>query len=112
MIEPNHTYQATYLRALDGDTYALRVDLGLRVAVSIEVRIRGINTPEVSGATKDAGLAATKAADEFLCSGPIVIVTYKDHRSFTRWVADLYVDQVSIAEHLLAAGVAVPYPSN
>lgn len=74
------------------------------------MRLRGVNTPEVTGETRPAGLAATTVADEFLRSGSIVIETYKDRRSFTRWVADVYVDGVSVAEHLLDAKVAVPFP--
>ncbi|MGI8624186.1 MAG: thermonuclease family protein [Solirubrobacteraceae bacterium] len=109
MLEPNHTYAATFLRAHDGDTYTLRVDLGLRVAVTIEVRLRGVNTPEITGETKPAGLVAQIAAEEFLRSGSIVIVTYKDRRSFTRWIADVFVDGSSVADHLLDAGVAVPF---
>jgi len=107
MITPAYRYRATLNRVIDGDTYVLDVDLGFRITAAITVRVRGVDTPEVVGATKAAGLAAAGYAAALLAGAPIVIESYKDKQSFARWVADVYVDGVSIATALIAGGYGV-----
>lgn len=105
MIEPAYRYRAIPYRIIDGDTYVLRLDLGFRASVAITVRVRGYDAPEMTGSDKARGLAAKDAATDILMAATTIVVeTYKDEQSFARWIADVYVDGVSIAELLASQG--------
>ena len=55
MIKP-YTYVVTDYRVIDGDTIAVTLDLGFHLRHDIHIRLRGINTPEVRGFEKIAGI--------------------------------------------------------
>jgi len=44
-----YEYRARLVRVVDGDTYDLTIDLGLRVQTKARVRLRGVDTPETYG---------------------------------------------------------------
>ena len=69
MIEPCYRYRAQLVRMLDGDTYVLDIDLGFRVRTEVEVRIRGVDTPERG---EPGFAAATEFARSKLAAGPVV----------------------------------------
>lgn len=77
---------------IDGDTVCLTVDLGLRVLRTLEVRIARIDAPEVTGANKEAGLAAKEALGSIFekhfwaCH-----VRFAKGMSFDRWIGELIV---------------------
>jgi endonuclease YncB( thermonuclease family) len=54
----DYKYHATAERIIDGDTFLARVDLGFYIFTTIHVRIRGMNAPEMTGASRQAGAAA------------------------------------------------------
>ena len=54
-------YAAKVLAAHDGDTVTLELDLGLWIRRIEKLRLHGIDTPEVVGAGKAAGLKAKAA---------------------------------------------------
>ena len=59
MTEPQFTYRCTLDRVVDGDTIVVNVDLGFGTWVhDAYLRLYGINTPELRGDERDAGLAA------------------------------------------------------
>lgn len=96
-IAPTYIYRATALKVHDGDTYTMQVDLGFRCAITIQVRLHGWSCPELSD---PLGPEATVAAAKLLGGGPVVIQSYKDQRSFERWVADVYVTEGKEMRHL------------
>lgn len=63
------TVPATVLRVIDGDTVALRLDLGWNLYLECNCRIDGIDTPELNTA---AGKAARDWAAERLRVGTTV----------------------------------------
>ena len=105
MIEAAYRYRATVVKAHDGDTYELNVDLGFRVYARLMVRLHGYSCPELNQpdgvAARDAAIGLCAAAKQ------IVIQSYKDQQSFARWVADVYVDGEHLGELLLRRGLAV-----
>jgi endonuclease YncB( thermonuclease family) len=112
-MDPAYRYRAEVLDVHDGDTFRLRVDLGFRCAVTIQCRLHGVNAPELNtpeGKTAQAFvqslLKPTPYPEE---NPPLVIESYKDQRSFERWVCDAWLpDGRSLAQVLLDAGYAVP----
>ena len=104
MIQPTYIYRASLSRVVDADTYELMVDLGMRVHHKALVRLRGFSAPENS---TFSGAAATQIALKVLEPGRnrLVVQTYKDHLSFARWIADVYLDGVHVGDLLRAQGV-------
>lgn len=81
-------WRAWMIRAIDGDTIAVKIDLGFRASVEIDIRIMDYDSPEVVGADRAAG----EAARDFLATTvppatPLLIYTYRMRRSFNRYVA-------------------------
>jgi len=83
------------LFAIDGDT--------VRVG-SERIRLRGIDTPELS---EPEGQAAKQRLEELLRSGPVQI---KPHGRdvYDRLVADVFLDGQNVAEMLTQEGYAKP----
>ncbi len=97
-----YRYRAALVRVIDGDTYVLEVDLGFRVSTTLEVRLRGVDTPELP--TQEGASARAFALSALSGAQKIVIESVKDKRSFARWVADVYVDGEHLGGLLRAAG--------
>ena len=98
------TYRARFVRAVDGDTIEVLVDLGLRVSSTIRVRVADINAPELRGAEKELGKAARDWVQNYLADETwLLIRTRKDKRSFNRYVADVW--RASDGKYLQAATV-------
>ena len=67
-------YDAWILRVIDGDTVEARVRVWLGLDLTILVRLRDINTPELRGSCPGERAAAEAARDQFaalLAAGPI-----------------------------------------
>lgn len=78
------------IRAIDGDTYAVKLDVGFRISLEADVRLQGIDTPEMVGADKAAGIAARDFVNLICPPGtPLRVFTTKMRRSFNRYVANI-----------------------
>lgn len=109
MPDPAYIYRAEVLEVHDADTYKVRIDLGFRCAVTIQLRLRGVDAPELP---TPEGLKARDAAVALLlqgmAGGQVVVESYKDRRSFERWVCDVWLrDGRSVADVLVEMGHAV-----
>lgn len=60
--EDLYWYRASYLKNHDGDTVSIVIDLGYGMAFQRDIRMYGINTPEMYGATMPQG----KISQQFL----------------------------------------------
>lgn len=108
MVSPAYTYRATCKRPVDGDTFLATVDLGFGASIEIKVRIHGVNAPEKN--TPEGKLASAYLA-ELLGGRALVLQSYKDARSFERWVCDVWADpfEASVAQQIIASGHGVPF---
>ena len=117
MIEPNYTYKAKILRAVDGDTVDADIDMGFKITAHQRLRLARIDTPElnskdpvVRGKAIEAA-AFTKAAVE---GREVILVTTKSDL-YGRYLAEVwYVDakdgsQVNLSDKLLSLGLAAIY---
>lgn len=121
VMSVDYTYKAFAQRVIDGDSYHLRIDLGFHAAVTVPVRLRGIDTPELN---TDAGKAARQFVVDLLQPAnlpmeqrtgnptPLIVQSYRDRQSFARWIVDVWlvdpVDQAwidrSLADYIIEAG--------
>lgn len=111
-------YRAAGVRAVDGDTIDVIVDVGFEDYRTERVRVGGVNTPELH-ATDPAVRAAAVAARSFTAAqieGKIFIVkTWKitdSREKFGRYLADVIFPGAAgdtLTARLLAAGHGVAY---
>ena len=97
-------FTATAVRAVDGDTLRVMIDQGFYDYTIVDLRLLGMNAPEVVGEEKVAGLASRDALWRFVEGKTLYVESYKGQRSFARWLADVYVDDGTGTGNLLDVG--------
>lgn len=113
ILGPSYIYRAT-MRPLakqalmDGDTWWMDVDLGLRVHTFTKIRLHRYSAPEMS--TPEGPPAKEKALARLYAATSILIQTYHDALSHDRWVADVYVDGQLLGPLLVSDGAVVAVP--
>jgi micrococcal nuclease len=108
-----YEYKAKLTRVVDGDTLYMAVQLGFHVSMEVEFRLFGLNTPEVIGVQKTAGLAAKAELVRLMGLGSTRVVSEKSDK-YGRWLGTFYVkqangDELNVNEELLKGGFAKPY---
>ncbi|UOE58096.1 thermonuclease family protein [Cytobacillus oceanisediminis] len=112
-----YEYKATALKITDGDTYTLKVDCGFRIFPEMEMRLLGIDTPEVK---KYAGRYIYEEEIEIgkqialwvsnrILNQPLMIKTQLDKEDpYGRLLADVYYQEngiwVNLTERMLELG--------
>ena len=126
-----YTYPILAAEVIDGDTFRLTIDVGLRLTAKIPVRLNGWDTPEkrststrkVSEAEKQAALRAESCADDWLfyrlddvamdrCS--LWVRTEKDPEVYGRWLGDVWAEDehgvIHLGEELAQHDLATRWP--
>lgn len=108
MIAPTYRYKAELARIIDADTWVLSIDLGWYISANKHVRLRDVNCPEPG---KPGGDEATAFVTDLLTGKPLIVESYKDRRSFARWVCDVWIiedgEAVNVAQAIIDAGHGV-----
>lgn len=109
-LGPVYVYRATATKVHDGDTFTALVDLGFRVGYTCQVRVLGVDTPEMHDkdpVKKAAAQAAQKYTEGLLLGKQFLIESYKDRESFARWVCAVYIGGKRLDELLINDGHGV-----
>lgn len=106
-LKKEWVFEAQLVRVIDGDTYVFSMDVGFDIYPHITVRIMGINSPEIKGATKVQGMISRDYAEDFLMSAEYIEIRTERDMSFTRYLGDIYVDGENLATHMASNGYAV-----
>lgn len=105
--------EATVLNVLDGDTFAAEAHVWPGQAVRINIRIRGIDAPEMKSrceAERDAALQARDALAELVGGGAILISNIGGAKYYGRVLADVETpDGDLVADTLLERALVRPY---
>lgn len=113
-------YKADVLEVYDGDTITVNLDLGLRIWQHNErIRLWKINTPEVRGPEREAGLAVRDYVRGLILGKTVIIRTILDKRGedqtgkYGRLLGEVLLPDgsgnlININELLLAEGKARP----
>lgn len=98
---------------VDGDTIDVFADLGFYQFVYCPIRLNGVDTEETrgtSGAARDRAVAAFELTQERALERQVLVRTFKDRRSFNRFIGDVFVPPHSSASplegELIVAGTA------
>lgn len=101
------------VRVYDGDTFFANVEAWPNLlGDTIGVRIRGIDTPEIRTkctTEKKVGYQAKALVDTLLMKADRVVIENLGRGKYFRVVADVWADEVNVADTLLKSGLALPY---
>lgn len=114
---PDYTYRARIRKVVDGDTVDVDIDLGFNTwMMNQRLRLAGIDTPELRGTEKTAGLEVKAYVQEVFNNYPKVIIeTKKDSKGmYGRWIATIWYQQedgtwINLNQSLLDQGMAEEY---
>lgn len=105
-----YVFNCTVVKVVDGDTLDCDIDLGLHCHRIERVRLLRVNAPEMTGASREAGLASKKFVEDWLTGQQVIIKTYKSD-AFGRYLAEVWrtSDGASLNDALLDGGWATPF---
>lgn len=113
-----YQYQAKIIRVVDGDTVHAEVDLGFKASLKIEIRLFGVDTPELhskSSRTRKKANQAFSRTKELLKDPNITMQSFKPYKTdkYGRWVALIVnSDGVNLTDTLLKENLGVPLDEN
>lgn len=129
MADKTHPYiyrVTEVVKVTDGDTYWLRLDVGFRQTILVNVRLADYDTPEVNSGSEVERLAANLARSEvarFFDQGmspgnSLWVRTRKDPDNFGRWIGEVWIEQedgetvthVDLGSSLSSLGLASKWP--
>jgi micrococcal nuclease len=107
-------YRCRLIRIVDGDTFDVTIDLGLRTYADQRIRLLGVNAPEMHGPSALQGMAARAFVVGWWVDDPTRKWTHRIRTTksddFGRWLGTIWnSDGESLADALLASGNAVIY---
>lgn len=106
------SYPVEVLRVIDGDTFAVRITVWIGVEVRTEIRVLGIDTPELKGkcpAERDLANRAKIRATEILKSGKVSLEKPQTDKYGGRIDARVLVNGQDYGATLIQEGLAVAY---
>ena len=111
MKDSLHVYKAFVTKVIDGDTIVADIDLGFSTFLHDQhLRLARVNTPELKGETKEAGLAARDAVVSKILNHYVYVKTYKTGKDkYGRILAEVMTmdeDPICINDWLLSEGFA------
>ena len=116
MLQSLYYYHANITYVYDGDTCTADIDLGLDVwKKSEKIRLNRINTPELRGDEREAGLVSRDRLRELVQGKEVIIQTVKDRREkYGRYLGEIWLmDETgkfnNINDQLVAEGLAEYY---
>lgn len=106
-----YEYRAYVRKVYDGDTITVDIDLGFGITLKNQkIRLSGINTPEVRGAQRAAGLKSRDALRGKIANKWVIIKTQKDKQGkYGRWIGQVCLDGICLNDWLLSEGLAEIY---
>jgi len=107
-----YSYQAKILKVIDGDTVQAEVDLGFHIKMTMNLRLLGINTPEMNSKIA-AEVKAAREAKDFLVgivlNKVVSVLTVKDRtEKYGRMLATIIFEGQNINQLLINGGHAKP----
>lgn len=110
-------YPITEYTVIDGDTIRCMLDMGFGIYKRVDVRITDINTPEVRGSEKVAGIPVAEVLKIWLSRYDIEdmeVLSIERGKYAGRIIGDLLVKNVfgeTVSSFLRSAGLAQAYGS-
>ena len=108
-INLQYQYPALVVSVYDGDTITVNIDLGFGVELKKQkIRLYGINTPEVRGASKEQGIMSRDYVRAKILHKMITLQSIKDKKGkYGRWLGIVIIDNVNLNKELITKDFAV-----
>lgn len=104
----DYVYNAKVVSVYDGDTVTITVNLGFYVNITEKFRLLRINTPEIRGEEREAGLISRDALRELILDKDVVIKTFKDRKGkYGRYLVEIYLGEINVNDWLVENGYAI-----
>lgn len=105
-----YVYKVHAHRAIDGDTVEAVLDLGFFLTNTIHVRLAGVNTPELKGKQKAAGIVVARFVQDWLNQrkGSLLVHSIKLDKYAGRIVGDFISGTQTLTSNLLGMRYATP----
>jgi len=107
-----YTYDAVVKSVYDGDTLTVLIDLGFNASLKMNIRILGIDTPEIrtkNKKEKEFGIKVRDYLRKKIEGKEVTVITEKPDKFGGRYLAHVYFKGFNIAEQLIKKGYAKPY---
>ena len=105
-----YNYREKIIDVYDGDTVTAMVDLGFLHFQEMKLRLYGINTPELRGEEKEAGMVVRDILRVMVLDKEVEIRSYKDKQGkYGRYLANNFLDGLDVNQWLVDNGHAKPY---
>ena len=106
-----YEYKAKILSIYDGDgVMDAEVDMGMNLFQRKDIRVYGIDTPEIRGEQHDAGIIVRDYVRKLILNKEVILTTQRDKTGkYGRLLASIQIGNSDLGEHLLAMGYAKPY---
>ena len=113
-LVPDEIVVVHFIKCLDGDTFTCEIPGGYPESVmkTVNVRIRGIDTPEIHDKrpeVKQRAIEAKEYLEKRLSEAKKIELRKLGKDKYFRILADVFVDDSDIAKEMLEKGLAVPY---
>lgn len=115
VVKPSDQFvrQAILKKVVDGDTLRLLIDLGWGANLTHDIRLAGLNTPEVRGQERPAGLYVTERVKDWLGISRLVIKSHSFKLGkYGRCICEVWTGDGCLNQHLLNNGLAWPADEN
>ena len=103
---------AKLIRVVDGDTIALRIDLGWMTTIVENVRLTGVNTPEMRGTERPAGYFVKEKVQKWFLSRAGAEISIRSDKyktdGFGRTLATIWCSGECLNRWLLVSRYAWP----
>lgn len=105
-----YNYKAHIKAVYDGDTVTAVVDLGFLHSQEMKLRLFGIDTPELRGEEREAGIVVRDILRGLILDKEVEIHSYKDKQGkYGRYLATIILDGLDINQWLVDSGYAKVY---
>lgn len=111
-----YTYAAKVVSVYDGDTIRVIINLGFGVTFNgydgrgVQIRLFGIDTPELRGEEREEGLVVRDWLREKILDKEVILKSIKDKKGkYGRYLADIYIEDVHINGELIEMGYDEEY---
>ncbi|WP_428046198.1 thermonuclease family protein [Candidatus Avelusimicrobium fimicolum] len=105
-------YKVRLGKVMDGDTFKVYLACSYKLfCKSVSVRVRGIDTPELKSkdAAKRAKAQEAKRFTQQFLTGHKIVLKRCTRDKYFRLLCEVYADNKSLADALLAANLAISY---
>lgn len=111
LYESLYLYRAHCTSVYDGDTVTLDIDMGFNHWIKArKCRLHGIDTPELRGQDREAGIAARNRLRQLILNQPVIVRSIKDKSGkFGRLLVEIYCHGANINQQLVNEQHAIIY---